>query len=465
MEIFDQSNQRISFAKYEYDLNALKPLSGAAPTNFCTDSYCASVTQRGNLSKLTAYENAADLTGIVFDNRIYDKTGNMVTYASENTGTVQKAYTYTPLTAYAYPEEVLIGDVYNVNAPDLKVKSSAIYDFNTGLTLSVRDSDQQLAQLSFDLQTWRPTRITSAAGAYVTFDFDDLNRAYTQIESDANGQAKAKQISRLNRLGLPYRQETLTDLNGQNQEIWNVVESEYDYFGRLRKTSNPFRRDASQHGIYFSEIFYDTRGRVWKTTTPDGSSALDYYNEATRPQGVSSEAGRTFRMVEPSGRQKWYRTDADENITEVMEPDPNDDGSVATGGLLTKYYYARLGQLLRTEQGAQQRFFRYDSLGRLTQQKGSEAQATLGADGTFLGAGNGQWSDVYAYDKLGNITSHTDARGVKTNYSYINPAFPQLPIDPLNRLFSVSYNANEATDVLASPTVYCPNTLVQNYAL
>jgi RHS repeat-associated protein len=80
-------------------------------------------------------------------------------------------------------------------------------------------------------------------------------------------------------------------------------------------------------------------------------------------------------------------------------------------------------------------------------------KATINDSGVFVGDGNGQWSEAYNYDKLSNITSHTDARGVIANYSRVNPNYPNYSIDPLNRLFAVSYNTNGATDVLPSPTV------------
>lgn len=457
VEIFDNNDVRLSYAKYEYDLNQLQPFGGSmGPPNFCADSYCSAITQRGNVSRATVYENATNLTGPNSDNRIYDRAGNVVQYADESTGTVQRKYKYSSQTAYAYPEEFTFGDVNSVTSPDLKIKTSTVRDINTGFVLSVTDADLQTALFSYDLQTWRPTRSTSPTGSYAAYAYDDAARSYAQTEFDVYGVAKSKDISRINGLGLTYRKEVLTDVTtvgGQPQENFLVVESEYDQVGRVKRVSNPFRSDTNQHGVFWSEVFYDARGRDWKNVSPDGSIKQTYFNEASRPQGASPELGRTFRLVDSIGRQKWYRINVDNNVAEVIEPNPAGDGSVIANGLLTKYVYDRLGQLIRSEQDTQQRTFRYDSLGRLTHQKVAEARATLGDNGAFLGDGNGQWSDVYTYDSLSNITSHTDARGVKTNYSYINPSFPQLPVDPLNRIFAISYNTNGMTDVLASPTV------------
>jgi RHS repeat-associated protein len=75
-------------------------------------------------------------------------------------------------------------------------------------------------------------------------------------------------------------------------------------------------------------------------------------------------------------------------------------------------------------------------LGRLTAQKLAEVNATLNDAGTYVGAGGSgaQWGDVFTYDERSNLTSRTDARGVKTVYSYNN--------DPLNRLQSVSWDTS-----------------------
>jgi YD repeat-containing protein len=88
--------------------------------------------------------------------------------------------------------------------------------------------------------------------------------------------------------------------------------------------------------------------------------------------------------------------------------------------------------LSQTHQGAQTRFFNYDSLGRLIAQKLAETNATLNDSGTYVVSGS--WSDVFTYDSRSNLTSRTDARGVKTIYSYNN--------DPLNRLQSVSWDTS-----------------------
>ncbi|HEU4768236.1 MAG TPA: RHS repeat-associated core domain-containing protein, partial [Pyrinomonadaceae bacterium] len=80
-------------------------------------------------------------------------------------------------------------------------------------------------------------------------------------------------------------------------------------------------------------------------------------------------------------------------------------------------------------------------------QKLAETNATLNDAGTYVGSGT--WSDVFTYDTRSNMTSHTDARGVKRVNNY--------GTDPLNRLQSISWDTSGFGDttypVLSAATV------------
>jgi YD repeat-containing protein len=152
-------------------------------------------------------------------------------------------------------------------------------------------------------------------------------------------------------------------------------------------------------------------------------------------------------VQDPWGRERWGRTDSSGRLVEVVEPDQNGSGSVASNGMRTEYGYNSLGKLTSITQGPQTRSFKYDSLGRVTAQKLAEMSATLNNAGTYVGSGT--WSDVFTYDERSNLISHTDARGVKTLYTYNN--------DPLNRLQSVSWDTSGFGDtgnpILSTPSV------------
>jgi len=225
------------------------------------------------------------------------------------------------------------------------------------------------------------------------------------------------------------RQEKARGVNN----TWDFVETIYNNLGQVFQQSRPYRSGDTQQ---WTSASYDALGRTRTVTAPDGSVTQTFYNEVSRPDVASSTAGETTRVQDAWGRERWGRTDASGRLVEVVEPNPGGNGSAATSGLVTTYAYNTLGNLTSVSQGAQTRSFAYDSLGRLTTQKLAETSATLNDAGAYVGSGT--WSDVFTYDSRSNLTSRTDARGVKTVYSYLVSGNP----DPLNRLQSVSWDTS-----------------------
>jgi len=101
--------------------------------------------------------------------------------------------------------------------------------------------------------------------------------------------------------------------------------------------------------------------------------------------------------------------------------------------LVTTYDYDALDNLLRITQGVQQRYFKYDSLGRLTHERQVEQNAPHTA-GSVLG--NSLWSRKLIYNSHGLVADAFDARNINTHITY----------DGLNRISQVTYSD-------ATPTV------------
>jgi RHS repeat-associated protein len=249
----------------------------------------------------------------------------------------------------------------------------------------------------------------------------------TEEAREANGSLAGKSVKYLNGLGLVRKTEAL----GANN-VWDIVETKYTKYAEEWKQSRPYRMgDVPQ----WTERVYDLQRRVTQIIEPDGSVSKAFYNETARPDAASNLPGNTIRTSDAWGRERWGRYDQQGRLAEVVEPNPNGNGTVlAAGSLVTKYTQDTIGRLTKTEQGSQIREFKYDSLGRLTRQKLAEQTATLNDAGVYVGAGT--WSEAFWYDTRSNLTQKTDARGVKTNYSYqISGAD-----DPLNRLQGRSYD-------------------------
>jgi RHS repeat-associated protein len=401
--------------------------------------YNPETAYRGNVTQVKTYSDAVNLTGAVTEEKRYDITGNLIT--ASTSCCEQTSFDFTPLTTtepqvYAYARTKTRGSA-DPNSP-ARVSTSIVYDFKTGLILSATDSSNRTSTTTYDPDSLRPLADTSSTGAYVSYVYDDTAMTVSETSKTADNVIAAQSVKYLNGLGDVRRVETL----GANN-TWDVVETKYTQLGQIWKQTLPYR--VGQDQPQWTESFYDAQGRVWKIHAPDNSELLSYYNETSRPGAASSIPGHTLRIKDAWGKERWERSDASGRLVEVVEPNPGGSGSVfEAGALVTTYQYDISGHLTQANQGSQVRKFAYDALGRLTRQKLSEQSATLDTTGQFVGPGNAgaQWSEAFAYDQRSNLISHTDARGVKTLFSYQVSGVD----DPLNRLQSVSYDLSGTLD-------------------
>ena len=415
------------------------------PGYYQTD-YDASTDYRGNLTQVTRYANAEaqPAAGATVETRTYDITGNVV--ASGSSCCQQTSVSFTSATQYAYPQSETRG------SGSAQLTTSAVYDFNTGLVVRNTDANGRETQTSYDA-AWRTQQITLPTGATRGYAYNDAALTVTETVSlsAAEGGAVASQtVQILNGMGKVHQEKAL------GGGVWDIVDTQYDQMGRPSQQTRPYRSGEAQQ---WNKTSYDALGRVVSsqmpdgTTAPNGSATRSFYDEAARPgaatQGVP---GRTVRVVDAWGRERWGRFDALERLVEVVEPDPDGGGSVASNAMKTNYGYNVLGKLTGVTQGAQTRSFKYDSLGRLTRQKLAEASATLDANGNYVGIGGSgaAWSEAFGYDDRSNLISRTDARGVRSSYNYNG--------DPLGRLQSIHYDLTGAHENLAnSPIAAAPD--------
>jgi RHS repeat-associated protein len=396
------------------------------------DGYCPQIyycpynpatDYRGNVTQVTTYADAGNLTGPVTETRRYDITGNMV--SASTSCCEQTSFNYTADTQYAYPLSQTRGSAAD---PYAQVKTSAVYDFNTGLVLSATDANGRTSQTSYFAETLRPQTASLPSGAHTDYAYDDAAMTVTEttyLESHPTHTTIADQnVKLLNGRG-QVRQDKALGAGG----VWDFVDVIYDNMGRVSQQTRPYRTGDT---LQWSTSVYDALSRVVSVQAPDGSTTQTFYNEIARPAVASSASGETTRVRDAWGRERWGRTDAKGRLVEVVEPNPSGSGSVLdAGALLTTYTYNTLGSLTTTTQDTQTRSFKYDSLGRLIAQKLAETDATLNDAGAYQTSG-GTWSDVFSYDDRSNLISRTDARGVKTLYNFNN--------DPLNRLQSISWD-------------------------
>jgi RHS repeat-associated protein len=406
--------------------------------------YDPATDKRGNLTKQTTYADAQNATGAIENKSVYDITGNLV--KSSTSCCEQTSIEYNISNQFAYPISQTRGSS-DPNSPD-RITTYSVYNFETGLMKQGTDANGRTSVTNFNPATLRPVKSISSTGAYTAFAYDDTAMTTAEEAYESTNVLSGKSVKYLNGIGKVRREEAL----GANN-VWDFVEIKYNKLGEVWKQSRPFRTGETP---IFSENIYDSQGRTKQVIEPDGSISKAFYNEATRPDSATSATtgiGNTTRVADAWGRERWGRYDQQGRLAEVVEPNPNGNGSVlAAGSLKTTYKYDTLGRMIETEQGTQRRFFKYDSLGRLIRQKMAEQTATLDDNGVYIGAGNAgsKWSESFIYDNRSNLVQKTDARNVKSNYSYIKPDGSD---DALNRIRQVSYDISGATNVLHAPGV------------
>jgi len=424
---------------------------------YCVVSAYNPITNyRGNVTQVTTYADAVYLTGAATETRQYDITGNQVT--ASTSCCQQTSVGYTIDTQYAYPQSQTGGSATDSSA---QVITSATFDFNTGLGLSVMDANGRLSQAGYAADTLRPQTAILPSGGHVDYAYDDTQMTVTSTTylapTPADTGAMANQnVKLLNGHG-QVRQEKALGANS----VWDIVDTVYDSMGRVTQQSRPYRTGTPR----WSYITYDALGRTKKVIAPDytlsdgsdGSTTETFYNEASRPSVASSLPGETTRVRDAWGRERWGRMDARGRLVEVVEPNPSGSGSVfGAGALLTSYSYNTVGNLTQVNQDAQTRSFKYDSVGRLIAQKLAETSASINDSGTYVGVGGSGalWSDYFRYENVhSNLVQRIDARGVKTNYWYFNAAGHTDPgdgttADALDRLQSVSWDTTLANQNL-----------------
>jgi RHS repeat-associated protein len=423
---------RVAHVRTRYDELGLVTRSGAGQLD-------GAPAQRGNVTTIKRYANAASLdeATAVLETRFYDNCGNVITLASSCCE--QTRYEYNVDSQYAWPTVIRRGSQGN---PDSQNVVDFGIDFNTGLVMNSHDANGRFSE-TFCSAALRPLYEYNGSGGYAYHIYDDDNLVVYDFtyEQDYSGPDFASRSDKY----IDGHGRVHGEIAYGKDYVLDYMSTQYDNLGRLWQQSRPYRA-SPEYTVYE----YDSLDRQKKVTAPDGSVGERFYNESNEPSMATGDPGQTVRAKDPWGRERWARFDSQNRLAEVIEPDASGNGSVATNGFRTQYFYDTLGNLTQIMQLNQVRSFKYDGLSRLTHQKLAERDATLNDAGVFVATrhpslpqySGGQWSDVFFYDNRSNLIQRVDARGVMTVLDYEN--------DPLNRVQSISYNKSGAPANLQS---------------
>lgn len=363
----------------------------------------------------------------MFDNfgnvrKVWDTSGDPTRFIESEYDPVYK-YAYSTKTKAPAP------DPTGVHGTTEGSEISRVYDFTTGLLLSVTDANGQTATTEYDALL-RPIRINPPAGGSVseTIYNDTPGNIWVKSRQQIDANNWAESTTYFDNLGRAYKSRT-KDLQG---DVMSQVR--FDSFGRVEKTSNPYRVDASGNPtetVYWSKPRYDEQNRVVETfaPAPDGQTGMSLGTVQFGISTLQNLIGTYVVSTDASGR----KSRAISGIYGLMRVDEatgkggtidQDLGPLASPTQPTYYSYNVKGEMTKITQGdpnqqgqpIQHRYFMYDSFGRLIRVRQPEQtpNANLATSGN---PDNNQWTAGYTYDVFGNVVSVTDAKNITiTNF-------------------------------------------------
>jgi YD repeat-containing protein len=395
--------------KYNYDQGTLTATSGL-PNH--SNSYVmvdelsgnvitlpmGSIGNRGNLTSVVS-----GTTSTVTTSSTYDDAGTKLSDTDAN-GNLN---TYTTMCSDAFQS----GVTYPIKVNGTSLQSSTVYDCSSGLVTSTKDVNSQQTVNSYfmsGVNLGRLQAVTRPDGGSKTYAYPSTTEADQTVAQTSSVNVKHESI--LDSYGRKYQSVTVAPEGSISSE------TTYDATGRPYSVTTPHLQGTSSSTDGTSYTYYDVLGRTTKVVAPDNSTTTSTYS------------GNTQTATDALSHSAKYMYDAFHRLISVLEP--NSSGSLTNE---TDYQYNAIDKLIQVDQwggaknstspGDRQRVLSYDSLGRVISAATPEA-GTI----TYSYLTNGSLC-------AGDVTlpcSKTDARGVKTQYTY----------DALNRMMSKSYSSD-----------------------
>ena len=363
---------------------------------------------RGNPTSLRVWDNTKgnydNPNAYITTYAKFDQWGNQYETTDAKGNTTSTVYDST---YHTYPLQVTsaVPDPTNTNGSNTAFVTTATFDTVTGLPLTTTDANGLQTRIEYDPATLRPLRTktfynNNQVGSEAETIYHDETGNYwikNRVLIDTNKWAES--ITYFDGLGRAYKAEEV------NSEGNIFVEKEFDAEGRVKRVANPFRSNETKQ---WTTNVYDNASRLTEVVLPDGAKVKTDYGVST-----SGIVGVTKQITDQAGKKRKGFSDVLGRMVRVIE-DPDN------ANLNTDYVFDTLGNLRKTIQGEQSRYFTYDSLGRLLYAKQPEQEANTSFSFTDTMTSNSAWSVRYEYDDNGNISKTTDARGVSVTGTYDN---------------------------------------------
>ena len=437
-QVFDgNSTTPSSQVDYDYDTEALTPYSDI--TASLSMMYDPSVpAQRGNATKVTSYTNAANPSqGATVSAKFkYDIVGNVIESTDANNNVSKVDYGPEYRRALATKLTTPAPDPTGNTGSTQGFTTINTFNFNTGLLVKTQDENDQFTTYDYSDPINRLKKVSRPDGGSTTYTYTQTPTEMSVGVTNALDNARSTQFYEFtDGRGWSIRKQIF---HGDGK--YSIIDKEYTDMGQVSRVSNPYlgglngTRPPSPDSRVWTATSYDALNRMLAVTTPDNAQVKTDYD------------GERALITDQAGNQHINKLDELGRFIDVWEilpantTDPNAEGvsfpnhAEVSKGYHTSYRYDVLNNLRKVQQGAQQRFFHYDSLSRMLAQKLPEQEVNSSISFTDPVTGNTQWSMSYDYDSAGNLRHMTDPRGVLTTYNY----------DAQNRITSRTYS-NDAS--------------------
>ncbi len=361
---------------------------------------------RGNLTSTSRWLNTTG--GWITSTQKYDIAGHVIeaTDALGNTSQMEFApagNSYAFMTTMKTP----VPDPTGQRGSTTRLQMTVDYDYASGFVNSFTDPNGNTTYAFYNDTLDRLTSVVRpAGGGQTSYIYSDTpGNLFVRTQTTQSATQTLEATAWFDGLGRTFR---ASQSEGATSILADTV---YDALGRVSQVSNPYR---SGDTLYWTTTQYDALGRVVVVTLPGGA------------QTTSTYSGNSVTATDPAGKARKAISDALGRVVTVIE----DPGSSPHLNLQTNYIYDALNNLRKTVQGAQERFFLYDSLSRLLKSKNPEHDANGNLSETDPLTDNSQWSMRFFYDNNGNTLTGTDARDINCTFTY----------DALNRMTTRTYS-------------------------
>jgi RHS repeat-associated protein len=406
-------------------------------------------------SKACSAISGTNCTAWVETRTQYDQFGNPVfqwdanQIAANHTGTQYATHTeYTDYShdyKYAFPFRITTPapDPSGVTGSNTGFVTNSTYDPNTGLVLTTTDANGKTTTMEYNDPLLRPTKtIPPAGGGQTETIYDDTpGQVSSKIRSQIDESHWAELTTYADKAGRVYK----TVAKDSQGDV--TVESEYDSLGRVHRVTNPYRSGETK---LWTRTEYDERGRVTEVFAPvaTGQTPASSVTTAYGISLVTNYLGTYVTGTDEAGKTGRSITNALGQVIRVDEATgSNALGTLASPNQPTYYSYSGSGQMVKVQQGAQNRYFLYDTLGRLIRVRQPEVDTNSSLQLGDSLTGNSDWTASSTFDANGNVLTTTDAKGVVTTTAY----------DQGGRAVSRTYALPQTTDpkkvVFATPNI------------